>query len=978
MNAPNDDENSGSNGTNGRSPRRPHNSRNTKKNVFTTKSGNDIRVNRSFSERRRARKDAVARQRAARLSSLPRNRFKRILYRLHPKRVFAYWFSREGAIMALKITGVGIVVCFLLLVGMFAYFRKDLPNITDVTGNNLPGSISYYDRTGGTLLWQDYDAVKRIPVASDKINDNIKNATIAIEDKAFYKEGAFNVRGIARAAYHNAFGSDGTTEGGSTITQQLVKLNENWTNDRTISRKIKEIILAVELEREYSKGDIISGYLNVAPYGGIEVGVESASRDYFGVNSKDLSLAQASMLAAIPQAPSYYSPYATATFDKEALVGRQHYILDRMVEQHMVTQKEADEAKKIDIVAQVKPLQQKYSGIQAPYFVLAAKDELERTYLGKTTTLGGWKINTTLNMDLQKVAEDQVTKGMTQVKRQGGDSAAFVAEDVKTGEIVAAVGGDPSQFSNPDSTYGKLNFAHSVQVSPGSTFKPYDYTALIDKGTNVGGGSVLYDQQGVIPGYPCTNKNRPKDGGNCLQDYDFRYPGPITLRYALGGSRNVPAIKAMLTVGTDKTIKVANDLMAKDGAYKCYAPGTDVFSATKSDESQCYGSSAIGDGAYIHLDDHVNGFASLARLGSAMPNTYIAKITDAKDKPVALKKRTATQVVRPDAAYILDDMASDGNASYLPASNICNGLCKFHNYNGWKFAIKTGTTNDGYDGLMASWSTQYAAVTWVGYHTRTKTMTGNMETMTAPIIRNWMQAAHTKLNTKATNWVAPTGVKTLPAFVVRGHIGVGSIEPSPSTDLFPSWYQPKAAGSASSVIDKVSGKTATDCTPDAAKQTVGGGNANAFSVDQFVTGGLAASSSGSDDVHRCDDQKPSVGLVVASNKTGTSTDICNDDGCTITATVTKGTQDLASDKFPGKLTVSINGTAVKSFDITGTDSPQTFSFSYTPEGPGSAKVTADVTDSALYGASTSSDLTFQTGSTVITPVPKPKKNNNNN
>jgi penicillin-binding protein 1A len=959
---------------NGQSPRRARHS----KNVFTTKSGNDIRVNRSFSEKRRARKDAVARQRAARLSSLPKNRFKRILYRLQPKRVVAYWFSREGAIMALKITGVGIVVCFLLLVGMFAYFRKDLPNITDVTGNNLPGSISYYDRTGQTLLWQDYDAIKRVPVAPDKINNDMKNATIAIEDKDFYKEGAFNVRGIARAAYQDAFGSSDTVQGGSTITQQLVKLNENWTNDRTISRKIKEIILAVELEREYSKNDIIGGYLNVAPYGGIEVGVQSAAEDYFGVSAQDLSLPQASMLAAIPQAPSYYSPYATETFDKDKLIGRQHYILDRMVEQKMITQKQSDDAKKFDILATIKPLQQKYSGIQAPYFVLAAKDELERTYLTKTTTLGGWKINTSLNMDLQQLAKDQVAAGMRQVISQHGDDAAFVAEDVKTGEIVASVGG--ADFDNP--TFGKLNFAHSVQVSPGSTFKPYDYTTLIDKGTNVGAGSVLYDTQGPLPGYPCTNKSRPKDGGNCLQDYDFAQPGAITLRYALGGSRNIPAVKAMLTVGTDKTIQVADALMAKDGAYKCYAPGTDVFSATKSDESQCYGSSAIGDGAYIHLDDHVNGFASLARLGSAIPNTYIHSITDAKGKTVALKKREAKQVVRQDSAYILDDMASDPKASYLPSSNICNGLCKFHSYNGWKFAIKTGTTNDGFDGLMASWSTQYAAVTWVGYHTRTKAMTGNMETMTAPIVRNWMRGAHDKLNTKPVNWTAPTDIKTLPAFVVRTHVGVGSIEPSPTNDIFPSWYQPKTAGGGTTVIDKVSYKIATDCTPDAAKQTVSGGSANTFSVDTFVNGGAAANTTATDDVHKCDDQKPSVNLVVSSS--GSPTDICDLTGCTITATVTQGTQPISSDRFPGKLNVTINGTSVKTFDISGNDSPQTFSFQYTPEGSGSAAIVANVTDSALYSSSATNNVTFQTAAPTP-PTPTPPANtgtgrgrNNNN
>lgn len=932
---------------NGQNPRRSRNRRST--NVFTTKSGTDIRLNRSLADKRKARKDAVARQRAARLSSLPSNKFKRVLHMMHPKRMAAYWFSREGAIMGLKITGVGIVVCFLLLVGLFAYFRKDLPNITDIDGTNQAGSISYYDKTGKILLWQDYDAQKRIPVKHDEINEYVKNATIAIEDKDFYNQGAFNVRGIMRAAYHDVRNQGGPVQGGSTITQQLVKLSENWTNERTISRKIKEIILAVELERSYSKQDIITGYLNMAPYGGIEVGVESASRDYFGTTAKDLTLPQATFLAAIPQAPAYYSPYSDY-FEQDDLVGRQHYILDRMVEQKMITQKEADDAKKVDVVATVKPLQPKYSGIKAPYFVLAAKDELEKTYLSNTTTLGGWKVTTSLDMDLQTIAEQQVAKGITQVKRQGGDSAAFVAEDVKTGEIVAAVGG--SDFNNED--YGKLNFAHSVQVSPGSTFKPYDYAALIDKSTNVGAGSVLYDSQGVIPGYPCTNKNRPKDGGNCLQDYDFRYPGPITLRYALGGSRNVPAIKAMLTVGTDKTIKVANDLMAKDNAYKCYAPGTDVFSATKADESQCYGSSAIGDGAYVHLDDHVNGIASLARLGSAMPYTYISSITDAKGKKVELKKREAKQVIRQDSAYIVNDMASDPKASYLPA-----GYYKFHDYNGWDFAIKTGTTNDGYDGLMASWSSRYATMAWVGYHTRTKAMTGTMEVMTTPIVKGWMTAAHDKLG-KAENWAKPAGVKTQPAYVVRTHVGVGSVEPSPSTDLFPSWYTPKSANTGSATIDKVSNKVATDCTPDAAKQTANNTNANSFSVDQFMGGGLNANTSETDDVHKCEDAKPTVNLTIADSDGGNQTSICNGGGCTITATVTQGTHPLTSGAFPGVLTINVNGNAIKTINISSDGSPQTFSVNYTPDSEGAATITANLTDSVLYSGGATQSVTLST------------------
>ena len=946
-------------------PRRSPGRRRPGKSTFTTKSGNTIKLNQSLSDRIRARRDDKARRRAAYLNTLPQNRWKRILYRLHPKRVAKYWFSREGAIMALKIAGIGIVVCFILLVGLFAYFRKDLPNIKDISGNNLGGSITYYDRTGQTVLWQDYDAVKRIPVASNNISKYMKQATIAIEDKDFYKEGAFSVRGTTRAALSNVFGSGGT-QGGSTITQQLVKLNQDWTDERTVTRKIKELILAVNLEREYSKDDILTGYLNIAPYGGIEYGVESAARDYFGTTAKDLTLSQATMLAAIPQSPSYYSPYsspdynpsaAADEFGKTAMLNRQHYILDQMATQGYITHDEAEAAKKVDVLAQIKPLQQKYSGIKAPYFVLAAKQQLEKKYGAATVNRGGWKVTTTLNMDLQNKAEELVASNLPNVKQFKGDQEALVAEEVKTGQMVALVGG--VDFNNKD--YGQINYAQT-KIPPGSSFKPYDYASMINFTTNTGAGSVLYDTQGALPGYPCTNKAKPKDGGNCLMDYDFKYPGATTLRYALAGSRNVPAVKAMLTVGTDKVIKTANAMMATDGAYNCY------YDEALTKVAPCYGASAIGDGAYLHLDNHVNGLATLGRLGSAIPQTYILKITDAGNKNVySWSQPKGTQVIRPDAAYIVDDMLSDPKASYLRGSctdttctSLRQGGYKFQHYNGWKFAIKTGTTNDNYDGLMTSWSTQYAVASWVGYHTRNVEMTGGaMERMTAPLTRGMMEYAHDQLNMKPVNWTQPSGVKSQSAYVMRGwSVSSGAQLPSPSTDLFPSWYQQKS-GSSSQTIDKVSGKLATSCTPEAAKETQGGANANIFSADIFVGGNNSdrASVTSTDDVHNCDDTKPSITLTAPPTCTVGAT-------CTFTVTVTQGTHDLNSSQYPGTVNLYVNDSKVQTQNVS--SSPSTVTFSYTPTSAGSATIRAEVIDSVLYSATTDATATFQGGSGATT------------
>jgi membrane peptidoglycan carboxypeptidase len=921
-------------------PRRPK-----KANQVTTKSGNTIKLHRSLSDRIKARRDAKAARRAEYLKDLPKSRVKRFFYRLQPKRLYKYWFSREGAIMALKIIGIGIVVVFITLIGVFAYFRKDLPNLKDISGNNLGGSIRYYDRTGQTLLWEDYDAVKRIPVQSDQMNNYMKEATVAIEDKDFYKHGGFDVKGIARAGFNDFF-KHGSTQGGSTITQQLVKLTQDWTKDRSYTRKIKELILSVELERSYSKDDILTGYLNAAPYGNVEYGVEAASRDYFQKSAKDLTLDEAAFLASIPKSPSFYSPYGPY-FDTKLLKSRSDYVLDVMQQTGKITAAQRDAAKKVDVVAKIHPQQNRYAGIKAPYFVLGAKQELENSdqFKGQTYKKGGWKVTTTLDLNLQNMAEQQVSKGLAQIKRQGGDTAAFAAEDVTTGQMVAVVGG--VDFSNPN--FGQFNYAQTL-LPPGSSFKPYDYTALLESTNNFGAGSVLFDTQGPLDGYPCTNKAVPKAGGNCLWDYDLVYPGPITLRYALGGSRNVPAVKAMLTTGVDRTIQIADKLMGNPEGYKCFRPNLeDISKATTSDERSCYASSAIGDGAYLHLDDHINGYASISRNGMYLPKTYILKVDFSTGKPAyEWKASKGTQVVRPDAAYIVADMMSDPNASYFPANR------KPHRFNTaggtWKFAMKTGTTNDGKDGWMMGFSTKYAAGVWVGYHNRQVVMTGSMENMTQPIWQGWMDAAHTNLT--PVDRVKPSDVQTLPAYVVRNHVGIGSVEPSPSTDLFPSWFQSKKINNGQKqVIDVVSNKLATECTPEKAKKEITNADANAFSGDTFVNNG-GANTSAQDDVHKCDDIKPTItGLnVTPSGAPGSYS---------FSAQVTGGTHPLSSDQFKGTVNFIVDGQIVQSVQVDADGAATASNWHSTLSGDHS--VTAQVIDSVLYDSTTDAeDVTFQT------------------
>ena len=917
------------NGTGRRNKKFGRKSRNT----FTTKSGKTIKIHRNIGEKILAARTARAHRKAARLAGMPKSPIKRFFYRLHPKRMYAYWFSREGAIMALKITGIAIITGFLIMVGVFAYFRKDLPNIKDISGNNIGGSIRYYDKTGQTLLWEDYDAVKRIPVASEDISQYVKDATIAIEDKDFFKHGGFDVRGITQAAINDVVGS-GPKQGGSTITQQLVKLNNKWTEDQTYVRKIKELILAIELERSYTKQEILTGYLNAAPYGNVQYGVEAATRDYFEKSAKDLTIAEAAFLAAIPKAPSDFSPYGLR-YDPESLLARQKYIIGLMAEQGMITQEEKQSALNEDVLATVKTPKPKLEGIKAPWFVLTAKQELENRYGADTIERGGWRVTTTLDLDLQAKAEEQVRKGLTQIVRQKGDTAAFVAEDVTTGHVVALVGG--IDFYNEE--FGQNNYA-TIKLPPGSSFKPYDYAALIEHTNNVGAGSVLYDIKGPLPGYPCTTGVR-RDG-NCAIDYDLRFPGPVTIRYALGGSRNIPAMKAMLTVGVDKTIETAKKMMMSPGTpegeargdYKCYEDEALTI------DTPCYTAAAIGDGAYLRLDEHIHGIGTLARNGQNIPQTYILRIEDSSNKIIdEWKPSPGIQAIRDETAYIISDILSDPRASYLAR--------KPHNYNGWKFSYKTGTTNDSKDGLMVGYSTKYAAGVWVGYHNRTVEMTGFMENMTQPILTGWMNSVHQ--NIQAVPREKPAGLKTLPAYVVRNHVGASSIEPSPATDLYPSWFQaPVQTTTSKRTVDVVSNKLATDCTPTRARKEVNDTGASAFSSDKFVTGGaLNADLSQTDDIHKCDDARPSINMTVRPNSNGTYT---------ISASYTQGTHPLSSAAYPGTITFSINGQTIAggSFSVStpGTVGP----FTYTPEFEGSRTIVASIVDSVLYDASDSTEI----------------------
>jgi membrane peptidoglycan carboxypeptidase len=433
---------------------------------------------------------------------------------------------------------------------------------------------------------------------------------------------------------------------------------------------------------------------------------------------------------------------------------------------------------------------------------------------------------------------------------------------------------------------------------------------------------------------------------------------------AMPGDTSNGKVDSINKVITTATAMMANPFAnaKKKNTYNCYADEALTI------VSQCFAAAALGDGAYLRLDDHANGLGTMSRLGNAIPKAYILKVTDAANRDIyKWTQPKVNQVVKADAAYIVNDMASDPKASYLPGSctetnctALRNGGYKFQRFNGWKFAVKTGTTNDGYDGLMTSWSTKYSFVSWVGNHNRNVTLRSSMENLTEPLARGWMEYAHEKET--AVNWVQPSTIKTGPSYVVRSHVGIGSVEPSASNDLYPGYYSGTTAKSGTSeTSDKVSGKVATSCTPALAKQTVTNGNANFWNVDAFsggksnvtsATTATAGAPSPKDDVHNCNDTPPSITLT-APLECGNGTE------CVLTATVSKGTHALTDPKyaqFPGTVTFTMNGKTLHSQNVS--DSPSTVSFKYNPTESGSSSVVATVTDSVLYQGTDSATINF--------------------
>lgn len=870
------------------------------------RSNKALSVYSNLNNARKAKKDAKKRRKAEYLATLPKHPFKRVMYRLHPKRFWAYWFSREGGIMALKIAGVGTLLVFLLVAGLFAYYRQEIAAIqpTELDSRVQTTVTRYVDRNN-VLLWEDKGfGDYKLVVPSGEISERMKQATIAIEDKDFYKHGGFSPSGIIRAAWNNLRG--GETQGASTLTQQLVKqvFFRDEASDRGfggVPRKIKETILAIEVERAYNKDQILTMYLNESSYGGRRNGVQSAAQTYFAKDAKDLTLSEASLLAAIPQQPGRFDPY-NALEDPDAqedLLARRAVTLDYMVEQGFITRPEANQAKESPILDSIKPLSDQFKDIKAPHFVQMVKSQLESELGQATVGAGGLTVKTTLDSRVQDILDQSIVELFESniPAAANFDNGAATMVDNETGQILAMRGSRDYNYPG----YGSVNSSIAF-IQPGSSIKPLVYAALFKQrpDINYGAGSVLSDE-------PLPQRIYTTGDGTSVQNFDNRFRGAISIRSGLAESRNIPAIKAMYIAGRELTLNTIHEM-------------GDISYCTDGADKEVGLAASIG-GCGLKQVEHANAFATIARMGTYRPVSSVLEVKNAEGQVIKKWKDESKQVIDPQITYMLADILSDDAARSPSFGRGASGL----NVPGVKTFTKTGTSNAGTkskDLWMNSVSTKASLSMWVGNHD-TRPMSDALSSRIGPTVGKIMERSHKEVFAPETSWSAdawfpqPEGLQRL---TVSGR-----------NDLFPSWYnRSQSVPTERITFDRVSKKKATDCTPEAAKETL---EVQKFTDpitrrESFIApAGYDASAD--DDIHKCDDIKPIVTLVNYNDKK-------------ITATVSRGTHSLQTVEF------IVNGQSVGS--VPASDSGE-YSINY--DNKKKVEISVNATDTALYSGSAS-------------------------
>lgn len=571
----------------------------------------------------------------------------------------------------------GILLSLFIFIFLFIWYARELPS-PDKVVRKEGFATKIYDRNE-KLLYDVYEKQRRTPVELNDVPLYLRQATISVEDKDFYSHQGFDPRGWMRALYNIVIFRK--LQGGSTLTQQLVK-NAILTDERTITRKIKEFILAVQIERKYSKDEILKMYLNEVPYGSTAFGVEAAAEVYFGKKVNELNLIESAFLAGLPQRPSVYSPFSS---QPTAYVDRTKHVLRRMSEDGKITKEIENQA--VKQLAELKFDEQK-SNFEAPHFVMYVKKLLIDRYGENMVEQGGLKVTTTLDLDLQNKAQEIVAEEIAKVEKYHITNGAAMVMDPKTGEILAMVGSKNYDDPNYD---GKVNVTLS-QRQPGSAIKPVTYVTAFKKGYTP--ATMVMDVKTSFPG-----GDKPE---YVPVNYDGKFRGPVKIREALASSLNIPAVKTLAKIGIKEMMQQAYDM------------GLKTLEPTSENLSRVGLSVTLGGGE-IRLIDLVSAYSSFANTGLKIEPIAVLKVTDRNGKTLEDNKPvTGKKVLTPEQAYLISSILFDSEArllTFTPGSYL--------EFKDRQVAVKTGTTNDKRDNWAIGWTPSFICGVWAGNNDNT-------------------------------------------------------------------------------------------------------------------------------------------------------------------------------------------------------------------------------------------------------------------
>ncbi|MBD3248268.1 PBP1A family penicillin-binding protein [Candidatus Falkowbacteria bacterium] len=649
-----------------------------------------------------------------------------------------------------KILKAGLVlflVFIIFCVAAFSWFSRGLPEPGQLMERQVAQSTKIYDRSGEHILYDIHGEEQRTLIKLEDIPDHVKWAAIAVEDKNFYEHKGVSLWGILRGVVWQKIRGK-RVQGGSTLTQQFVK-NAILTSERKISRKIKEWILAYKMEKSFSKDQILELYLNEIPYGSTAYGVEAASRRYFNKGVKDITIAEAAILAALPQAPTYYSPYGS---HKDALIARQQTVINLMADQGYISEEQAQEAREQEL-----EFAEPAANITAPHFVMYVKELLTEKYGEKMVEQGGLKIYTTLDLYKQEIAEEVVEKyGEKNEENYEATNASLVSIDPKTGQILAMVG---SRDYFNDDIDGQVNVAISKR-QPGSSLKPLVYASMFEKGYTP--NTVLYD---VV-----TNFSNDKANPYEPKNYDLKQHGPVSVRKALAGSLNTTAVKAVYLAGIDNVLKNAEAL-----GYSTLGP----------QDAERVGFSLVLGGGEVKLLDHTNAYSAFAREGKIRPASSILKIEDANgDILEEWEEKDPKQVLDENVAKMINSVLSDNGARAYAF-----GTSNWLTLGSRPVAAKTGTTNDYHDAWTIGYTPSIVTGVWVGNSDNAAMKRGaSGGTVAAPIWHDYMQKVLG--DTPIEQFKSPE-IKETGKAIIDGQVGASKVKIDSSTGLLATEFTPE-------------------------------------------------------------------------------------------------------------------------------------------------------------------------------------------